>query len=561
MNKGMNVFKGIGYLVLVLTFIVGESVFAVPGTITTLDVETDPGYSRESVANLDEVNCDCTWDYQAMRISGSGGFGGRGTTYWPHGSFGGNYGEMRFAAVCDGISAPVFAFCFDLDHGLEFANYWVKIDSATISDNLCSAAQLQAMAYLLAPMNAFQDDALQLAMWKLTSDKNPESSTQGTPYFCIPSPNPLYPNLAYPYINTVYSTNPVYNNAANALVLDALGKNVLMGCDRALGGDELALSSTPAVVGETESSVTFEARVIRGSRAIEVGNTDLAGIRILANYTIEGEATVYRELYTDATGYVSFDVTQPIDFDGVHYTYYPVTAEFCSNAAWPVEVRACGLEGKQSLVFGEPDTCCWEMEVPGDQWLPVELMAFHASNSHDGVDLMWTTASETSVDYWEIERSNSGSDDFSALARLEAQNNAFGGQYTYLDRQGVNGRSYEYRLVNVDLDGSRTVHPSVQSASYGQLGAADVNEYALSDAYPNPFNPSTSIAYTIPEAGLVTIKVYDVSGREVAVLVNGRQEAGRHSVTFDGTHLSSGTYFYQMTAADFSMTKRTMLLK
>ena len=85
--------------------------------------------------------------------------------------------------------------------------------------------------------------------------------------------------------------------------------------------------------------------------------------------------------------------------------------------------------------------------------------------------------------------------------------------------------------------------------------------YELADAYPNPFNPTTTIRYAVPDAGLVKITVYDINGREIVELVNGYVTEGYHSVKFEGANLASGTYFYRMTATDFSMTKRFMLLK
>ena len=96
-------------------------------------------------------------------------------------------------------------------------------------------------------------------------------------------------------------------------------------------------------------------------------------------------------------------------------------------------------------------------------------------------------------------------------------------------------------------------------------------KFQLSQNYPNPFNPSTKIKYSIPSAhsplpggargGLVTLKVYDILGREVATLVNEKQQPGNYELTFDGSKLSSGIYFYKLTAGNFIETKKMILLK
>ncbi len=88
-----------------------------------------------------------------------------------------------------------------------------------------------------------------------------------------------------------------------------------------------------------------------------------------------------------------------------------------------------------------------------------------------------------------------------------------------------------------------------------------VKEYALMQNYPNPFNPSTMIKYNLKETGLVTVKVYDVLGREAATLVNEVQNAGLHSFNFNASHLSSGVYLYQIHSGDFTAVKKMMLVK
>lgn len=87
------------------------------------------------------------------------------------------------------------------------------------------------------------------------------------------------------------------------------------------------------------------------------------------------------------------------------------------------------------------------------------------------------------------------------------------------------------------------------------------SEYSLSQNYPNPFNPSTVIDYYLPETSAISIRVHDILGKEVAVLLDAQMPAGRHSVIFNASHLPSGIYFYTIRSAGFRETKKMMLLK
>jgi hypothetical protein len=86
-------------------------------------------------------------------------------------------------------------------------------------------------------------------------------------------------------------------------------------------------------------------------------------------------------------------------------------------------------------------------------------------------------------------------------------------------------------------------------------------DYTLSQNYPNPFNPSTDIKFSVKDAGLVTLKVYDILGKEVAVLVNETLNNGAYSVKFDASNLSSGTYVYRLTVNGNQLTKKMLLMK
>ena len=86
-------------------------------------------------------------------------------------------------------------------------------------------------------------------------------------------------------------------------------------------------------------------------------------------------------------------------------------------------------------------------------------------------------------------------------------------------------------------------------------------KFNLSQNYPNPFNPTTNIRYSIPQGGLVTLKVFNVLGQEVATLVNQEQKPGEYVVDFNASNLASGIYMYRIQSGNFTFTKKMMLLK
>jgi len=85
--------------------------------------------------------------------------------------------------------------------------------------------------------------------------------------------------------------------------------------------------------------------------------------------------------------------------------------------------------------------------------------------------------------------------------------------------------------------------------------------FHLFSNYPNPFNPTTKIKFQIPETGITILKIYDVLGNEVTVLINEEESAGSYEVEFNGTGLPSGIYFYQLKAGNYVATKKMILLK
>lgn len=92
-------------------------------------------------------------------------------------------------------------------------------------------------------------------------------------------------------------------------------------------------------------------------------------------------------------------------------------------------------------------------------------------------------------------------------------------------------------------------------------GSSDALAFELQANYPNPFNPNTTISYRLPTRSHVTLKVFDISGKEIAALVNGVEEPGYKSVRWDAVNMASGVYFYRLQAGDFIASKKLLLLR
>ena len=192
--------------------------------------------------------------------------------------------------------------------------------------------------------------------------------------------------------------------------------------------------------------------------------------------------------------------------------------------------------------------------------VPVELTSFTGAFVGNDVQLKWATATELNNRGFEIQRSISGSA-FATIAFVEG----FGTtteqkQYTFTDRNVTAGVDHAYRLKQIDFDGTFDYSDVVN------VGSTIPTEFALEQNYPNPFNPTTNIVYAVPVKSNVTLDVYNLIGQKLVTLFEGDVEAGKHVSQFNASSLSSGIYFFTLTAvgedgSQFSSSKKMTLLK
>lgn len=196
----------------------------------------------------------------------------------------------------------------------------------------------------------------------------------------------------------------------------------------------------------------------------------------------------------------------------------------------------------------------------GDATLPVELTAFTACKTGNGARLDWTTATEFNNNKFEVERQTAASGVSAASQWMKIGEVPGSGSsnsvkhYSFTDTKASFGR-FIYRLKQLDNNGQ------YEYSSEVMVDMGLPAEFAVKQNYPNPFNPSTTISYQLPEAAMVSLKVFDIAGREVASLVNQRQEAGIYTAVFDAGKLAGGIYIARLNAGKISKNIKMALIK
>jgi hypothetical protein len=284
--------------------------------------------------------------------------------------------------------------------------------------------------------------------------------------------------------------------------------------------------------------------------------------------------------------------------EGNTYIVYPGTGSVkyrtYNNSAWSSE-NTISSNGYKSptisttsndvfVTWGNPNNT-----ISYRQYDAVPLAPQNANsvwyNSHPKIT--WTANMEPDIASYKIYKKVEGATGWANVATVDYSSNTSSYEWvdTYVNPGGRFDPQYNihYKVTAKDITNKESNHSAetiITGSTYylwkqnnGEGNQVQVKEYSLQQNYPNPFNPSTQISYQIPIDGLVTLKVYDVLGNEVAVLVNEWQEPGSYSTQFttNGKQLSSGmsskggyasgVYFYTLTAGKFTDTKKFILLK
>jgi len=193
------------------------------------------------------------------------------------------------------------------------------------------------------------------------------------------------------------------------------------------------------------------------------------------------------------------------------------------------------------------------------QTIPVELSDFQILESSDVVQVAYL-AVNAEESRFEVYRSNQRILDYQ-LIDVTMEKAIDSERLIFVDESVESGKQYYYQIAEIDQWGDRMMHgPLAVSVSSAPAG------YLLHDAYPNPFNPSTRIQYSLAENSPTSLQIYNMMGQQVRTLVNAGQTAGVYTIEWDGTSdagtsVPAGVYVYRLKAGSFESSKQVIFLK
>lgn len=233
----------------------------------------------------------------------------------------------------------------------------------------------------------------------------------------------------------------------------------------------------------------------------------------------------------------------------------------------PLVMEDVGSEQEEGNLGEIEDYVLYGNEPP----VSVNLSSFNALVENNIIYISWTTESELNHCGYNLYRSENESGSFSKInSQLiinENKSETTSKYYEYHDYPNISG-TYYYKLEDISLDGKSTFHGPISVTLLTKVSdhSATPNEYELSSNYPNPFNPTTTLKYALPNTSDVELNIYNIQGTLIRTLVNGLENAGEHQVVWDATDdyghaVPSGIYIYQLKAGEFSDIGRMTLLK
>jgi hypothetical protein len=354
---------------------------------------------------------------------------------------------------------------------------------------------------------------------------------------------------------TVNSTLVVNNSNGVTLNHDLTlpGTLTLTSGTLSLGANILALNGTLGGTATNLSTISASSLVFAGTTAITIPSS----VTALNNLTVNNTAGVTLNAATTINGLLSIGTGAFVNLG----TFTHTANQLSLGGVGQTAIGTWGSTSSAATNTNNTYFAATTGTVTVASSLPVELVSFTATGTRNGASLVWKTATEKNNYGFNIERRvvNSQSSIVNSWSKVGfvaghgTSNSA--NSYSYADANVAAG-TYAYRVAQVDNDGTVKTY----NESEVTIGAA-AKVLTLGN-YPNPFNPTTTFEFSVPNDGLTTVKIYNVLGQELVTAFSGEVKAGQYNhATFDGSKFSSGVYFYSIENNGQHMIKKMLMLK
>jgi len=407
--------------------------------------------------------------------------------------------------------------------------------------------------------------------------------TGHAPWVLSPGTQKMWVNSGGP-LNPYYLTGSAafgptsYSVTGNLVLVDDGVAPVTDACSALVNG--AAVSGNIAVIDRGTCSFVSKAQLAEangataviiinnaaGSPAPGLGGAGVVGIPTVSLTLADGTALKAAMLNGTVNVTLGFDLSQLAGCDPANHVQLYTPNPFQSGSSishWDVSCFPnllmepainTNLSSTVDLTFWLFGDIGWHDACSSP--VPVAISLFNAFPTNGGVKLQaqfYSTLADAK--FVVVYRADGRTDDFRTLTTVNAPGN---GNFTYVDNTAVSGGSYSYKISVIE--GDNEYFSAVASV---KLPGASVT---LSQNVPNPFNPETTIRFTLPSSERVSLAIYSANGALVRTLVDGVQPTGTHDFTWNGQDskgnaVSSGVYFYRLTAGKFNETRKMVLLK
>lgn len=357
--------------------------------------------------------------------------------------------------------------------------------------------------------------------------------------------------------NTIIENNTIQNLTVSAPHIS--GQRTAMGIESYWGNGDIIRNNVVHKIRDSYSSGVGGFGIYLGGDAGNIGNNNLVYNNMV--YDIEGTSISNS---SSVTGIHLYSQSNPkIYYNSVYLS--GIGTNHQGSAAFYINEGCTNVEAKNNIFVNTRD------ESP---YCASSVYSYnYAVLTSDNNDLYYIQNPNNclvrigSINYLTLSDWQTTERDSNSISEMPNFNNP-DLHLSSLIPTGIESHAAPLAGIDTDFDGDlrNTTTPDIGADEFdGIVGVEDeitlLTEFSLEQNYPNPFNPSTTLRYSIPHESKVIIKVYDIVGNEIETLVNEEKTIGTYEVEFNSSKLSSGIYFYQMKAENYTQTKKMVLLR